>query len=145
MGITYSKLYLYRGNRFRISELAVDKERHLIGILASELELKLLIFNSLCIFNSFLMYQLSRQNTNRTHNTQARALVAVSSKSLAREPLIWKGFLVLAAQIALPGCTSQFSAVRKPQMRVFGAKPPPVQPPQGRSGKFRTRFPPPLS
>ena len=25
-------------------------------------------------------------------------------------------------------------------MRVFGAEPPPVQPPQGRSGKFRTRF-----
>ncbi len=27
-------------------------------------------------------------------------------------------------------------------MRVFGAKPPPVQLPQGRSGKFRTRFSP---
>ena len=140
MGITYSKLYLHRGNRFRISELAVGKERHLIGILASELELKLLIFNSLCIFNSFLMYQLSCQNTNRAHNTQARTLVAVSSKSLAREPLIWKGFLVLAAQIALPGCTSRFLAVQKPQMRVFGAVSPKFQPPQSRSSRFRTRF-----
>ncbi len=48
----------------------------------------------------------------------------------------------MAAETALPGCTGRFSAVRKPQMRVFGAKPPPVQPPQGRSGKFRTHFSP---
>ena len=57
-----------------------------------------------------------------------------------REPLIWRFFLVLAAEFALPGCAGRFSAVRKPQMRVFGAKPPLLQPPQGRSGKFRTRF-----
>ncbi len=49
------------------------------------------------------------------------------------EPLIWRVFLALAAETALPGCTGRFSAVRKPQMRVFGAKSPPVQPPQGRS------------
>ena len=61
---------------------------------------------------------------------------------LVREPLIWRFFLGFAAGVALPGCTGRFSAVRKPQMRVFGAKPPPVQPPRGRSGKFRTRFSP---
>ena len=59
-----------------------------------------------------------------------------------REPLIWRVFLVLAAETALPGCAGRFSAVRKPQMCVFGAEPPPVQPPQGRSGKFQTRFSP---
>ncbi len=48
----------------------------------------------------------------------------------------------MVAETALPGCAGRFSAIRKPQMRVFGAKPPPVQPPQGRSGKFRTRFSP---
>ncbi len=35
----------------------------------------------------------------------------------------------MAAETALPGCAGQFSAVRKPRMRVFGAEPPPVQPP----------------
>ncbi len=65
---------------------------------------------------------------------------AGKAETHAREPLIWRVVLVLAAETALPGRAGRFSAVRKPQMRVFGAKPPPVQPPQGRSGKFRTRF-----
>ncbi len=45
-----------------------------------------------------------------------------------------------AAEIAPPGCTGRFSAVRKPQMNVFGAESPPFQSPRGQSGKFRTRF-----
>ena len=72
---------------------------------------------------------------------QAR-LNAKGDSRQPKEPLIWRFFLGFAAEFALPGCTGRFSAVRKPQMRVFGAKPPPVQPPQGWSGKFRTHFSP---
>ncbi len=71
----------------------------------------------------------------RQHNCLHKSL---GSLSKAKEPLIWRFFLGFAAEFALPGCTGRFSAVRKPQMRVFGAEPPPVQPPQGRPGKFRT-------
>ena len=53
-----------------------------------------------------------------------------------------EGFLVLAAGVALPGCAGRFFAVRKSQMCVFGAESPLIQPPQGRSGRFRTRFSP---
>ncbi len=45
-----------------------------------------------------------------------------------RKPLIWRGFLVLAAEIAPLGCTSRFFAARKPQMSVFGVESPPFQP-----------------
>ncbi len=66
----------------------------------------------------------------------------VRTPMLAKEPLIWEVFLVLAAETALPGCAGRLSAVWKPQMHVFGVESPLFQPPQGRSGRFRTHFSP---
>ncbi len=46
--------------------------------------------------------------------------------------------------IAFLGGAGRFPVVWKPQMSVFGTVSPPVQPPQGRSGRFRTHGPPSL-
>ena len=49
----------------------------------------------------------------------------------ARKPLIWREFLVWLRKLTLSSCIDRFFAVRKPQIRVFGAEPPAVSAPTG--------------